>query len=98
MNLFLETKHLTMLGDLNISGNNNTVPQYLPFICMSMVSETVIFSFALNAYSAVAQSNEFNDSQSVFSWLISTSGSISIMYSFRWFAFRPHPISRSGIR
>lgn len=98
MYLCLEMKHFTTLGDLKISGSNSTVPQYFPLICISIVSETVIFYFALKAYSAVAHSNELSDSHSVFSWLISTSGSISIMYSLRWFAFLHMPILRSGIR
>lgn len=51
-----------MFGVLKTSGNNKTVPQYLPFSPKSMVSDTVILSFSLKAYSAVAQRSEFNDS------------------------------------
>lgn len=87
-----------MLGDLKTSGNRRTVPQYFPFNFISIVSETVRFSFALKGYCAVDQSRLFSPSQSFEDSFISTSGETSIMYSLRLFAFRPHPISRSGIR
>ena len=98
MYLCLEIKHLTMFGDLKTSGNNKTVPQYLPFSSKSMVSDTVILSFSLKAYSAVDQSNQLNTSHSVADSSTFTSGDISIIYSFLRFAFLPQPIFLSGIK